>query len=268
MTTRDFSPSDRTLPAPYYQDDAVTIYHGDCREIVPSLPPVDLVVTSPPYNLANSPWGFLGHWKPGDSVGGKGKWRDGADSSRGAGYLAHGDDLPWPDYVAWQREILRLCWSQLSDVGAIFYNHKPRVIGERLWTPLELVADYPVRQIVIWDRGSGMNFAPTAYLPMHEWIVILAKPAFRLRDRGASGVGDVWHITPEVSTPHPAPFPVQLAARAIETTRAESILDPFLGSGSSLRAAKNLGRKAIGIEIEERYCEIAANRMRQTVMAL
>lgn len=255
-----------TLPAPYYQDDAITIYHGDCREVLPLMPMVDLVFTSPPYNLAASPWPHLGHWKPGDSVGGKSKWRNGSDASGGVHYESHDDGMAWPEYVSWQRAVLALCWERLADDGAIFYNHKPRVIGGKLWLPLELTDGLPLRQIVIWARAGGMNFNPTAYVPTHEWVMMLAKPDWRLRDKAASGAGDVWRIPQELNNDHPAPFPVALPRTAIETTSARMILDPFMGSGTTLRAAKDLGRKAIGIEIEERYCEVAANRMAQLVL--
>ena len=76
------------------------------------------------------------------------------------------------------------------------------------------------------------------------------------------------YIPQETNTPHPAPFPLALAKRAVETTPAEVVLDPFCGSGTTLRAAKDLGRRAIGIEIEERYCEIAARRLQQSVLPL
>ena len=83
---------------------------------------------------------------------------------------------------------------------------------------------------------------------------------------------NVWRIQPEPRGPetghHPAPFPTTLADRCIRlsTWPGETVLDPFMGSGSTLRAAKDLGRKAIGIELSERYCEIAAKRMGQEVL--
>jgi site-specific DNA-methyltransferase (adenine-specific) len=122
--------------------------------------------------------------------------------------------------------------------------------------------ELPIRQIVIWARCGGINFSPTFYCPTHEWIVIIARPGFKLRDRAASGVGDVWRIPQERNNPHPAPFPVELPSRAIETTSTGIVLDPFMGSGSTLVAAKNLNRVAIGIDVEEEYCEMAANRLR------
>lgn len=252
---------------PYYEHAGITIYHGDCLEILPLLPKVDLIFTSPPYNLGGAPWPHLGHWKPGDSPGGKGKWRDGPDGSGGAVYASHTDSMPHVEYVAWQRNILALCWDRLSDSGAIFYNHKPRVIGGKLWLPLELNPELSLRQIVIWQRAGGMNFNPTAYVPTHEWLLILAKDSWRLRDKRASGLGDVWYVPQEADKGHPAPFPIGLPLRAMETTKHGPVIDPFCGTGTTLRAAKELGRKAIGIEINERYCELAAERLGQEVFS-
>ncbi len=252
---------------PYYEHGGIVIYNADCREVLPHLPSAEMVFTSPPYNLGGSPWPHLGHWKPGDSPGGKSKWRNGSDGSGGVTYASHADSMAHSEYVAWQREILMLCWDRLSVTGAIFFNHKPRVIGGRLWLPLELNPDLPLRQIVIWQRAGGMNFNPTAYVPTHEWILIMAKEAFRLRDKGASGVGDVWYVPQQSDSEHPAPFPLSLPLRAMETTTPGPVIDPFAGTGTTLRAAKELGRPAIGIEIEERYCEIAAKRLSQEVLS-
>ena len=180
-------------------------------------------------------------------------------------YASHSDMIPHADYVTWQRDILRTCWDALSEAGAIFYNHKPRVIGGKLWLPLELNPNLPLRQIVIWQRAGGMNFNPTAYVPTHEWLMVFARESWRLRDKGASGVGDVWYVPQEADAEHPAPFPLSLPLRAMETTKPGPVIDPFCGTGATLRAAKEVGRKAIGIEIEERYCEIAAKRLSQEV---
>ena len=89
------------------------------------------------------------------------------------------------------------------------------------------------------------------------------RQAFRIT---SLNVDDLWKITPECDSKHPAPFPLKLARQAVATTTAQIVLDPFMGSGTRLRAAKDLGRKAIGIEIEERYCEIAAKRLGQEVL--
>lgn len=243
---------------PYYQDAFVTLYHGDCLEVLPALSDIDLVVTSPPYNLGVSSGG--GFAAPGKKTG---RWSGGPLAG---GYGSHGDSMPPAAYREWQSDVLSLCWSTLNDCGAIYYNHKPRVQAGIVQLPTEWNPGLPIRQIIVWDRGSGMNFAPTHYVPMHEWIILFAKPAFRLAE-GGCGAGDVWRFQPERGEcMHPAPFPYDLPARAIKTTTGRVVLDPFAGSGTTLRAAKNLGRRAIGIEIEERYCEIAAERLSQGVL--
>jgi modification methylase len=261
----------------YYEEDGITIYHGDCREVLPTLPAVDLIFTSPPYNLGTTSGGGLpayakamGHYPTNSRMGkrgGGGKWTGGALAY---GYEGYGDAMPHEEYVAWQQDITRLCWARLSDRGAMFYNHKPRVLAGILVSPFAYVApELPIRQVVIWARAGGVNFNPAFYGSTHEWIVIVAKPDWRLRDQSASGVGDVWRFPQHAGDiDHPAPFPVQLPARAIETAAPGLVLDPFMGSGTTLIAARAAGRRAIGIEIEERYCEIAAKRLSQQTLGL
>jgi site-specific DNA-methyltransferase (adenine-specific) len=229
---------------PYYDEDGITFYHGDCREVLPGLADVDLVFTSPPYNL-------------GDMSGGL--------ANLSGGYRTYQDQRP--DYDEWQRETLTACWGALSDNGAIFYNHKPIVRDGIASLPTRLNPGLPLRQIIIWYREMGVNWSPTHFLPVHEWVMILAKPAWRLSDKSASHASDVWRIRPDMGdNEHPAPFPLKLPLTAIHATTARTVLDPFMGSGTTLRAAKDLGRSAIGIELDERYCEIAALRLAQGVL--
>lgn len=254
------------MSEPYYRDDLVTLYHADNADVLPGISGVDLVFTSPPYNLGESPWPMLGNWKPGQGSGGHSKWRNGTEAGGGINYADHEDAMPWADYVDWQRAVWRLMWATLSPAGAIFWNHKTRVVGTRLWSPTELIPAtlrrHNLRQEIIWRRAGGVNFNPTAYVPTHERIYIVAKDEWRLKSKGASGLGDVWEVAQEQS-PHPAPFPIGIPARAIETTAPGLVLDPFAGSGTTLRAAKDAGVKAIGIEKSERYCEMAAERLSQ-----
>lgn len=253
-------------PTPYYQDENVTLYHGGCEDVLPHISGVDLVVTSPPYNLGVTAGGGFGHYKDKQGRGGQGKWKAACHDGSGIGYDNHDDAMPPAEYTTWQRNVLALMWDALSDTGAIYYNHKPRVQAGTLWLPLELNPGLPVRQIIIWTRAGGMNYTPTHYVPTHEWIIVFAKPAFRLKSKGASGVGDVWHIPQQANPDHPAPFPIGVPARAIETTAPSLVLDPFAGIGTTLRAAKDAHVRAIGIEKSERYCEIAAKRMEQGVL--
>lgn len=249
-------------PAPYYQDDAVTIYHGDHREILPSLcaDSVDLTITSPPYNMGLTPGGNgRGMYRPGAANKG-GRFRYGYDGG-------HADAMPYDEYCEWQRWVLGEAW-RVSRLG-IFYNHRPRVEHGILRFPLDGTYPIPLRQIIIWDRGTGIDVNLRHFCTRQEWVMLFAKPDFALVDRSASGMGDVWRLGVETRVPgHPAPFPVALPFRCIAATGAETILDPHMGSGSTLRAAKDLGRKAIGIELSEAYCELAAQRMAQEVLAL
>lgn len=250
------------MSAPYYDDGQITIYHGDCRDILPTLEPVELVVTSPPYNMGLVPGG-----------NGRGMYRPGASNKAGRfrdGYGIHDDALPQADYDAWQRDVLALCWDRLTDEGAIFYNHRPRIEHGKVRLPLswDFGALTP-RQVITWDRGTGIDVNLRAFCTVGEWIIVFAKPDWKLVSHSASGMGDVWRLGMEYrETGHPAPFPVSLPTRAIEASGAQTVVDPFMGSGSTLRAAKNLGRRAIGIDIEERYCEIAARRLQQAVLPL
>lgn len=232
---------------PYYDEDGITIYHGDCLDVLPELSNIDLVVTSPPYNLRGSTGSYFN------------VLRD--------GYGVHDDNMTHDAYVGWQRQVLRACWRTLSQQGAIFYNHKPLPsleLGLRL--PIDLVpADIPIRQIITWDRGSGHIRVTSMFVPSYEWILLLAKPDWRLT---RPSVHDVWWVPFDTTNPHPAPFPIGIPKRCIEPTTAKVVLDPFMGSGTTLRAAKDLGRRAIGIEIEERYCEMAVQRLGQMVLAL
>lgn len=241
--------SDDTTPEPFYDDGVATIFNADCREILPRLPSVDLVVTSPPYNL-------------GDMSGGL--------ANLDGGYDEHADKMTPADYDDWQRDTLLELWRLTAPSGAIFYNHKPIVRERVARLPLALVPpECVLRQVIVWDRGIGVNWSPSHFLPVAEWVLLLAHPDFVLRDKTASHASDVWRFPPVLTQQeHPAPFPLALPERAIGSTDARVILDPFMGSGTTLRAAKNLGRKAIGIEISERYCEIAANRLAQEVLDL
>lgn len=238
-----------------------TLYLGDCLEVMPTLGPVGLVFTSPPYNLGEAPWKGFGHWRPGQKSGGQQKWRGGCEGGFGAGYTAHNDAMPWPEYVAWQHRCVREMWRLTAPAGGIFYNHKPRVIGPRLWKPDELLPpEIHHRQTIIWARPGGQNYNPTAFVPTHEWLMLLAHEDFRLNSRGVSGLGDVWTITPD-KNPHPAPFPVELPRRALEATDAEVVLDPFMGSGSTGVAALRMGRGFIGIEKDPAYFDMACRRL-------
>jgi modification methylase len=234
------------LPAEYRN----RIVCGDVLNVLHRLPDecVDLVVTSPPYNLRNSVSPIRG----GGNI-----WRNPALEH---GYDGYSDRLPHAEYVAWQRSVLAELLRLIPETGAIFYNHKWRMQRGLLQDRRDIVGGFPVRQIIIWKRQGGVNFNRSFFLPTYEVIYLIAKPKFKLV-KGACGIGDVWAIGQERHNPHPAPFPVSLPERIIGSTDAQVVLDPFMGSGTTAVAARNLGRTYVGIEQSAAYCQMAEDRL-------
>jgi modification methylase len=235
------------------------VHHGDCIAVMNQMPEksLDLVVTSPPYNLRNSTGGGLRN-------GSGGLWENAALLE---GYDGHSDDMPYDMYVGWQRTCLSAMLRLLKETGAIYYNHKWRVQDGLLQDRHELVAGFPVRQIIIWQRAGGINFNLKYYLPTYEVIYLICKPRFRLisvdpkRPKAACGFGDIWRIKQDLNNRHPAPFPVEIPKRCIESTGAKIVLDPFLGSGTTAVAAEETGVAWVGIDSSLDYCKMAEERL-------
>ena len=230
---------------------------GDCLDHMRTIPSdtVDVVFTSPPYNLGLSSGAGI------QRVTSTSNWKSAALK---LGYGCHDDAMPIEQYVDWQKDVLTECWRLLSDRGAIFFNHKPRVQNGLLWTPLDLNPGLPIRQIITWVRSGGMNFNQTYFLPSYEWIIVFAKPKFRLHSRRAAGAKDVWQVPQEHDNQHPAPFPVALPRMAINAIHPRLVLDPFMGSGTTGVASKEHGCDFIGIEKEPIYFEMAETRITET----
>jgi site-specific DNA-methyltransferase (adenine-specific) len=230
---------------------AMDLRRGDCLEVMRGMAAgrVDLIVTSPPYNIRNTTGGGMNN-------GGTGKWQP--DLSRG--YDGHSDDMPHEEYVSWQRACLDEMLRLIPDNGAIFYNHKWRVQDGLMQDRQDIVGHYPVRQIIIWKRSGGINFNPCFFVPTYEVIYLIAKKDFRLAPK-ANGVGDVWTFPAETNNDHPAPFPLALPYRCISSTSAKVVLDPFMGSGTTGLAARQLNRNFIGIEQSQTYFEMAQKRL-------
>lgn len=226
---------------------------GDTIEVMRAIPSesVDLIVTSPPYNLKNSTGNGM-------KDGRGGKWKNAALVK---GYSHYDDNMPHDKYVEWQRNCLTEMMRLIKNDGAIFYNHKWRVQDGLLQDRQDIVAGFPVRQIIIWRRKGGINFNPGYFLPTYEVIYLIAKPNFFLAPK-ANAFGDVWEFVQEMNNSHPAPYPIALASRCIESTNAQIVLDPFMGSGTTGLAAKRLGRNYIGIELSPDYCEQAEKRIK------
>lgn len=228
---------------PYYERNGITIYHGDCREILPTLEGVDLVLTDPPYGIVENSGRRLHAYKDHTKSHGRIGW------SGSAIVTDYGDtdwDLEPLDNVAWQQ--LKTVSSNQVVWG---YNHLIDVLGK---SPRTLV----------WDKKCQNGWEDTFSDCEFAWCSSVGPDRmFRLRWIGMLRGGK------PVKRLHPTQKPDELMAWCIRFfPDAMTILDPYAGSGSTLRAAKDLGRKAIGIEIEERYCEIAAMRLSQEVMDL
>lgn len=225
---------------------------GDSLEVMKTMPDecLDLIVTSPPYNLRNSSGNGMKN-------GSGGKW---SNAKLLVGYESYNDSMPYEEYVCWQRNCLTEMMRLLKPTGAIFYNHKWRVQKGLLQDRHDIVDGFPVRQIIIWRRKGGINFNPGYFLPTFEVIYMIAKPEFKLAPK-ANSYGDIWEFCQEMNNPHPAPFPVDLIERIITSTTASIVLDPFMGSGTTAVAAKNQGIDYIGIELLEKYCSMAENRV-------
>lgn len=239
-----------------FPDDFINkIVCGDTLKIMKQIPTgkIDLVVTSPPYNLKNSTGNGM-------KDGRGGKW---ANAALQNGYTHHDDCMPHDEYVEWQRDCLVEMMRIIPEDGAIFYNHKWRVQDGLLQDRQDIVKDLPVRQIIIWRRKGGINFNAGYFLPTYEVIYLITKKKFKLAPK-ANALGDVWEFNQEMNNTHPAPFPVDLIQRIIGSTTAKIVLDPFMGSGTTAIAAKNLGRDFIGIDISPEYCEMAEKRLEKS----
>jgi DNA modification methylase len=264
---------------PYYEDDYVALYHGDARQWWPVAPQsAACVVFSPPYNVGLEydehddvmPW--PDYERMAFDVAGQ-SWRGLIDGGRmwvnvtpvvPAAPIAAGDH--------WGRGV------------------NPRKSLLNIWDNAILASGLGIWDYVAWPtpRGPGCAWgswqSPSGPNMRGEWETIIAAhrgpwarphpPEFKgWQDNVGRWIdlcSNVWKMQPEARVPggHPAPFPDDLPSRCIRLSSfpGELVIDPFAGSGTTLLAARALGRKAIGIELSERYCEIAASRLSQTVL--
>lgn len=238
---------------PYYEDDLVTLYHGDALETMAALADdlVQITVTSPPYNMGLTPGG-----------NGRGMYPHTTQKAArfGSGYSDAGDDsLPHDEYVAVRQAELQQMWRCSS--SSVWWNHRPRIVHGALRDPLDGEYGLPLRQRIILARPTGIDVNLSHFATRGEYLLLFAKPTFTLADHAASGMGDVWPTPIVTGSEHPAPFDESVPERCITATGATSVLDPFVGSGTTLVVAKRMGVRAIGIERSERFCELTAARL-------
>lgn len=252
---------------PFYEHAGVTIYHGDCRDVLPLLSNVALTFTSPPYNT-------LGSRIPDNPSGMWGRRGGGLGFVEAVNRDGYPDDMDETAYQAEQIAIVEAIYQSTAAGGSLFYNHKCRWRDGVLLHPLLWMQppSWVLREELIWNRARSMTFNARMWAPSEERILWFLKPGAARTWNQPSGAAllSVWNISHESgrNKPHPVSFPASLPARAIAacSNPGDVVLDPFAGSGTTLVAAKDAGRRAIGVERDERYCEIAAGRLRQEVL--
>lgn len=212
---------------PFYEHAGITIYHGDCREIAPPRN-LDLLLTDPPYGI-NLDTNYS---------------QRNSSNIRGRDYAPlHGDN-------------------EMGEFGWLFKVGCLKVIfGANNW-PDQIQFNPKTCGWICWDKRTNQDADRILGSPF-ELAVVIGQRTYemiRLQHCGVKNAdGD------NSGRFHPTQKPVRLMHRIIEMYRPNSIFDPFMGSGTTLIAAKNLRCRAIGIEIEEKYCEIAAKRLSQEV---
>lgn len=215
-----------TLRKPYYQDEWVTLYCGDCREILPHIGRFDLLLTDPPYG-----------------VDFKGKKTKKNRIAKG-GYLSGDTDIG--------PAVVEMCLP-MCDRGIVFTGNR-------------LMHDYPKPADIgcVYCPG-GAGSGPWGFVCLHP-MLFYGRPQAGKQQSPASFVSS--KIAPRNG--HPCPKILEWMTWCLEkgSNIGESVLDPFAGSGTTGVAAKLMGRKCTLIELEEKYCEIAARRLSQGVLPL
>ena len=241
---------------PYYEDSAVQIFHGDCLEIVESLPlaSVGCVVADPPYASGGR-----------NQASARGIITKSVSRNHDEWFL--GDNMGGDTYVRWMRQVGRGIMRLAANGSQAFIFTDWRQYTN-LVTAWESVR-WMLRSVVVWDKAKGGAMG-SFWRNNHEWVPVFTKGQPAPLANGSCF--NTWKGTKPQDDEHPTVKPEALISYLLSSVggslAALPVLDPFMGSGTTLRAAKNIGHKAIGIEIEERYCEIAAKRMSQEVLPL
>ncbi len=206
---------------PYYEQDGITIYHGDCREVLPIK--CDLALADPPYNY-------------------------------GIKYGLHDDSMPRDEYGRWVANLYALMREGAERV-IVFPGHG----NMDLWFAIKRPS-----AVGCWYKPGNSGSSVAGFVEWEPWLywggnkaMLRGSDTIRAPVSCQSFVGD-----------HPCPKPLALIRKLLWKDNGDLVVDPVMGSGTTLVAAAMSSRRAIGIEIEERYCEIAAKRLSQQVLAL
>lgn len=232
------------MSTPYYQDANVTLWHGDCLDVLPTIPAgsVDACVTDPPY--------VIGAVSAGNLASKSGGWADMMNSA------------------LWFTEWYRMVDRTLRHTGSFWTFCNWRTLPVVMKSAV--TAGLPVTSLMVWDKEWIGPGGPQGLRPAYELCALLAKPGFAIPDRGVS---DVWRHKTGGHKPngHPAEKPVGLVERILTVSAlkpGQTVLEPFAGSGTTAVAAKALGLRCLAIEAEEKWCELIASRLDQGVLDL
>lgn len=238
---------------PYFETELGKLYCGNCIDIMNQLKDIDTIITSPPYNKN----GFRGRL---DCSKGKGRWQN-ADIK----YDTLNDWMDEDKYKNLQKKFLNKCNDIIKLSGSIFYNHKIRRANSEASHPYQWIikSKNTFYQQIVWNRKSSCDHNINYCVPTTELIFWLTKDIPKVYKQQAIFNTEIWNISPLPDNEHPAPFPIKLSDNCILLTTKENdlILDPFIGTGTTAISAEKLNREWIGIEISEKYCEIAAKRI-------
>jgi site-specific DNA-methyltransferase (adenine-specific) len=229
---------------------------GDCLENMKLIESdsIDTIVTSPPYNKKGLAGGKI---KPGNQI-----WK-----KFNIDYSEYDDNLSESDYNDWMVEILNEMMRIIKPTGSVFFNHKPRRHNNKVYLPTDFISksNLSLYQLIIWNRLSSPNIRKDVLLPCTEHIYWLTKgkPKTFKENLDKQYHSEIWTINPDKGSEHPAPFPEKLVENCIllTTETNDLVLDPFVGSGTTIKVSKKLDRNFIGIELDKKYYEIAELRL-------
>jgi modification methylase len=231
---------------------SISIRQADERKFLATVCNVDLVLTSPPYNIGSKAAKCLGDRRNGI-----------CDRKSWGAITGYADSLPEQHYQEWQHDFLERCASALRPGGVIAYNHKERHVRGELLRPETWFPDsLELFDRVIWNRGSTHNHCKAYAYLQHEFVYLLRRRGDHHFYSGA-GLASVLTIPPDIYNPHNAPMPLLLPRLIIRKfSPADGLVcDPFLGSGTTALAASLEGRKFVGCERLRKYYRLACKRL-------
>ena len=244
------------LPAPYYEKDGITIYHGDCLEVLPALrEQVDAVITDPPYSSG-------GAFRADRTQSTSSKYLGSHGKGPAVEHEYSGDSRDSRGWLFWASLWMLRCHAISKDSALAMIFTDWRQLPQ--CSDLFQASNWVWRGLAVWDKENARPMSGR-FSHQAEFILWGSKGAIGWDYDKPCGRGVLRYPAPK--THHQAEKPVGLISSMMELTADGGlILDPFVGSGTTLVAARQQGRRAIGIEVSEKNCEIAAKRLSQGVL--